>query len=234
MRMYARTFKMSFVICLMFFYLPSANAAEQTSYDRIQLSAQAVSEAENDTLIAVMSAQRKGEQYASLADEVNRTVSQALKKARQYKAVDVQTLDYQTRPVYGKSHQTGWVVSQSIQLKSMDSAVLSKLLGQLQDQLMLDGISYTVSPEQRQRVEEGLISRAITAFEKRAQDITRALHRKRYRLVQMQVNTSGVPQRPILMRGVASFDAAKSAPAIEAGKQQITVNVSGEIELQLN
>jgi len=222
------------VIGLLSLLVPSAYATEKTRYDRIQLTAQAVGEAQNDTLIAVMSAQRKGDNYARLADEVNQAVSQALKQARQYRAVEVQTLDYQTRPVYEKSHQTGWMVSQSVQLKSRDSAALSKLLGQLQDRLMLVGINYAVSPEQRQRVQESLITRAIAAFEKRAQDITHALHRKRYRLVNMQVNTGGDMQQPVLMRGITSFEAAKSPPAIESGKQQISVTVSGEIELQLN
>jgi len=237
MNHFAREFPMHrllVVIGLLSLLVPSAYATEKTRYDRIQLTAQAVGEAQNDTLIAVMSAQRKGDNYARLADEVNQAVSQALKQARQYRAVEVQTLDYQTRPVYEKSHQTGWMVSQSVQLKSRDSAALSKLLGQLQDRLMLVGINYAVSPEQRQRVQESLITRAIAAFEKRAQDITHALHRKRYRLVNMQVNTGGDMQQPVLMRGITSFEAAKSPPAIESGKQQISVTVSGEIELQLN
>jgi predicted secreted protein len=225
LQLHARIYKTFIVMCLLSQFVPSAFAAESSSYDRVQLSAQAVAEAENDTLVAVMSAQRKGENYARLADEVNRLVSQSLTQARQYKAVEVQTLDYQTRPVYEKNHQSGWVVSQSIQLKSRDSAVLGKLLGQLQDRLMLDGISYAVSPEQQQRVQEGLITRAIAAFEKRAQNITHALHRKRYRLVSMHVNTGGITQRPVPMQSVATFKAARSPTAIEAGKQQITVTV---------
>lgn len=233
MSRYARMHKPIISLILLMLMVPFAFAAEKTHYDRVQLSAQAVAEVENDTLVAVLAAQRKGENYSGLADEVNRVVTQAVKEAKQVKAIEVQTLDYQTGPVYEKQHQTGWQVSQSIQLKSRDSGALGKLLGQLQNRMILVSMAYAVSPEQRQRVQEKLIAKAIAAFDNRAKGITQALHRKRYRLVNMRVETGGDARQPLRMHSFAQTSAS-SAPAIEAGSQRITVTVSGEIELELN
>lgn len=213
----------------------SVFAEDKTFYDRITLSAQAAAEVENDTLVAVLSAQRQGSDVSKLASEVNQVMTRAIEHCKQVKTVEVQTLDYQTNPVYEKQHQTGWRVSQSIQLKSRDSQVLSSLIGDLQDTLMLESMYYQVSPEQRNKAEETLIGKAIAAFSQRAQNITQHLGRKRYRLVSMQVDTGSAAEQPIRMRTYQALaEARAAAPAIEPGKQRVAVTVSGVIELVLN
>jgi len=214
--------------------IPAAFADEQNVYDRIQLSAQAVADVENDTVVAVLVVRRQGSDVVKLTEEVNQTMMQAIKRCKQVKAVEVQTLNYQTGPVYEKQHQTGWRVSQSLQLKSRDSQALSQLIGKLQGSLMLESMAYEISPAQRDEVKESLIAKAITAFRKRAQNITQQLGRKHYRLVRMQVDTGGIPvppRNPQLYR--AFSEASTPPPTIEAGKQQVSVTVTGEIELEL-
>ncbi len=214
---------------------PSAMAEEQNVYDRIQLSAQATADVENDTVVAVLFARRQGSDVVKLTTEVNQIMMQAIKRCKQVKAVEVQTLNYQTSPVYEKQHQTGWRVSQSLQLKSQDNQALGQLIGKLQSTLMLESMSYEVSPGQRNEVKESLIGKAITAFRKRAQNITQQLGRKRYRLVRMQVDTGGIPVQPNHPPLYRAFSTASApAPTIEAGKQQVSVTVTGEIELVLN
>jgi predicted secreted protein len=204
-------------------------AGEDAFYDRIQLSAQATAEVENDILVAILSAQRQGKQVGQLAEEVNQVMTKAIKRCKQSKGIEVQTLNYQTTPVYEKQRQTGWRVSQSLQLKSRDSKALSKLIGDLQDTLMMDSMRYEISPEQRTKIEESLIGQAIAAFSKRAQNITQHLNRKTYRLVSMQVNTGGYSAKPM---SAQNFRGLAAAPVFEAGKQNITVTVSGVIELE--
>ena len=83
-------------------------------------------------------------------------------------------------------------------------------------------------------MEEALTAEAIAAFQKRAEQVTRQLGRSGYRLVQMNINSSGPPVRPMLMKAsVAAMDAASAPPAIEAGSQTIRVSISGTVELQL-
>lgn len=225
--------------CLLIFILlcltSFASADEQPHYDRIQLSAQASAAANNDTLIAVLIAQRQGSNVSKLADEVNQLVARAISRSKQVRGIEVQTLGYQTAPVYEQQHQTGWRVTQSLQLTSRNVRALSKLLGDLQGTLMLQGVGYQVSQAQRNKLEATLISKAITEFQHRAKIITHQLGRKRYRLVKMQINTGGAVRTPLRIQRYAAAEATPAAPAaIEAGKQRITVTASGTIELVLN
>ena len=219
-------------LLLLFGLAQSVSADDKVFYDRITLSAQAVTQVENDTLVAVLSAQRQGPDVTKLSTEVNQLMVQALKRSKKVSAVEAQTLGYQTNPVYASQHQTGWRVSQSLQLKSRDTQSLTTLIGDLQKTLMLDSLSYQISPEQRAKTEETLIGKAIAAFSQRAQNITHHLGRKRYRLVSMQVETGGITNQPIRMQ---AFDKVRSvAPAIEVGKQSLSVTVHGVIELVVN
>jgi predicted secreted protein len=201
------------------------------TYDRINLSASAGEEVENDTLVAMLYAQREGNNASQLAEQVNRSIKSAVAKAKQSGGIKVQTQGYSTNPIYRKQVLTGWRVQQSIRLESKDSAALSELIGELQKELAVSNISYTISPERRKQVEGELISKGIAAFTQRAQQVTKDLGRQQYRLVQMQVNTSGIAPRRHLARGMAMEMEGAAAPTLEAGTQRVEVQISGTIEM---
>ncbi|MEW7977723.1 MAG: SIMPL domain-containing protein [Candidatus Sedimenticola endophacoides] len=167
-------------------------------YHRIDLTANASAEVANDTLVAVLYAQREHEQAARAAAEVNRLVTHAFAQARATNGIEAQSLDYSTTPKYtrgkdsdGNQRIAGWRVRQSIRLQSMDSQVLSRLIGHLQDGLAVERIAYILSPSKRHSLEEELITRAIAHFKRRAQLISRELEAGGYRLVHMGVERPG-------------------------------------------
>lgn len=203
------------------------------TYERINLSASASQQVENDTLVALLYAQREGPNAAKLADEVNQTVRWSVERARQTPQVKVQTLDYRTHPVYQKERLTGWRVRQSIRLESMDAKKLSGLLGQLQERLAVQSIDYTLSPSKLKEVENQLIEEAIKTFQQRADLIATRLKQPEYRLVRMDVQTAGV-HRPMPMGVRTMAEAAAEPPMLEAGTQTVQVDISGTIELQLD
>lgn len=221
------------LLCTMSVAWPVHAADDKAYYDRITLSAQAEAEVDNDTLIVIMAARREGTDIAALSKEINQVMQQALLQCKRVSEVTVQTLGYQTSPVYDKQHITGWRISQSLQLKSQHVQVLSALIGDLQKSLLLESMSYEISHEQRKKNEDLLIGNAIAAFSRRAQEITQHLGRKRYRLVSMQVNTSGARIQPVIMRTLAESE-KRASPAITAGKQTLTVTINGVIELVVN
>ncbi len=207
---------------------------EPLTYDRIELSVSAETDVENDTLIAVLYAQRQGPDAAALAGEVNREVSQAVAAAKEVPGIRVQTLGYQTNPVYEKQRLSGWRVQQSIRLESRDAARISALIGDLQARLAVQSIGYSVSPEVRRQEEDRLISEAITRFEQRAELVARQLGRAGYRLVRLAVETSEVAPPPQPFRAMAmEASLAASPPVLEAGTQKVEVRVRGSVELQL-
>ena len=218
----------------LFLGLPVAAAEAPLRYDQIDLSAQASMEVDNDTLIAVLYAQQEGQDLSSLTDEVNLTINQAVAQAKTAEGVTVQTLGYQTSPIYQQQRLSGWRVRQSIRLESRQSGHLSQLLSRLQSTLALDSLSYAVSPERRKSVEDKLIEQAIDAFQRRAKLVAEQLGHKRYRLVQMSIDTSGQTPQPLRVRAnMMALQSPAAAPSLEAGSQTIRVDVNGRIELQV-
>ena len=205
------------------------------TYDRVQLSATATMQVANDTLSAQLYAQREGSNLAQLANDVNRSINQAVERVKQVEGVTLQTQGYQTYPVHQQQRLTGWRVRQSIRLESQDGAKLSQLLSELQSELALESLQYSISPKQRETAEEQLVGEAISAFQRRAALVTKQLGHQDYRLVEMHINASGDTGQPVRLRaGVMAMESAVAPPSLEAGSQTLRVDVNGTIELQLN
>lgn len=233
--MYNRSLSVRLLLGILLLPTCASVLADDSAYDRVNLSVEAVGEVENDTLVAVLYAQREGNDLAELSNAVNKAITQAIQRSKKAADIAVQTLAYQTNPVYQKQRISSWRVRQSIELKSSNIKMLSTLLGDLQQHLALESIRYTVSNEQRASTEERLIGEAIAAFQRRAQNITTLLGRKSYRMVTLDVRTRRDVVRPALMRTYSATEEKKvSAPAMEPGTQTLTVNANGVIELAVN
>jgi len=214
-------------------------AAQETplTYDRVTLSAKAEKQVENDTVVAQLFSEREGEQTSRLAAEVNENIAWALERAKNVDSVSVQTTGYNSQPVYQKQKIIAWRVRQSIKLESRDTTALSELIGELQSRLAMGSISYSISPDLRARAEDSLITQAILSFGKRARLIARELGRPGYRIVRLDVVTTGTPIRPIaLQRMAVTMEAADSVapPVLDSGVQVVRVGINGVIELKLN
>lgn len=230
----ARIRVLGFLLALSALSAVHADERAPLTYDRIDLSSEAQGEVQNDILVAMLSSEMEGPKAAALAVEVNKTIAKAVDRIKQVPEIKVQTLGYQTSPVYQKERISGWRVKQAIRLESLDAGKLGGLLGELQQQLHLESVGYETSPQKRKEAEDGLIKEALGAFRQRAELVPRELGRSRYRIVALRVDTGGPPVRPMAlgMRAMA-VEAAVPVP-IEAGTQKVEVNVSGTVELQLN
>lgn len=206
-------------------------ADDTTAYNRISLSVSAGQEVANDRVEATLFLQQEGNNPAQLAERINETISQALERAGNYPEVESRTLDYTTHPVYRDNRIVAWRVRQSIGLKSGDSSAISRLIGELQQTLSVAGISYDISPQKQRQVEAELSAEAIAHFKERAELIRREMGYAGYRLVAMDIgSTGGGPRPPYPVRAMSLK--AESAPALETGSQRVEVRISGTIELQ--
>lgn len=212
--------------------MAAVGAENPPAYDRVELSVTEEGEVRNDIVSAVVYRELQGPAIAPLAAEVNQSIGAAVDRIKQIPEITVETLDYQTFPVYDKEGRfTGWRVRQSIRLESKDITKLGNVLGELQQQqLALGSLDYSVSPELLRDIEDTLITEALRSFEQRADLIANDLKRAGYRLVSIRVDT-GPP--PIAFRYAPALPAEAAAPPpIEPGKRQVQVTVSGTIELQ--
>jgi predicted secreted protein len=205
-----------------------------STYDRVNFRVSATQEVDNDILVAVMYHERSGQHPTAMADEVNRTITWAVDLAKKSSAIKVQTLNYRQEALYKNQTVTGWKVRQSIRLESTDAAALSTLIGELQNRLSVASIRYTLSPDVRARIEDVLIAKALARFKRRGELISLELGRQDYRIVNLDVATSGRVPAPVRMRAVAAMAESPGVapPTFEAGVQSVTVQVSGSIELE--
>lgn len=223
-----------FLVSLVFTTHAAAHEVTPT-YDRINFRVSAQEDVANDTLVAVMYHERNGQQPSAMADDVNRTIAWAVDLAKKNRAVKVQTLDYRQEPQYRNQAVVGWKIRQSIRLESTDPEALSMLIGELQERLSVASMHYSVSPEVRMEVENRLIARALDRFAHRGKLIAGEMGRPDYRVVAMDVVTSGASPAPMRMRAVSAMAESSSVapPTLEAGVENVEVQVSGTIELAL-
>jgi predicted secreted protein len=157
----------------------------------------------------------------------------ALALAGDYEGVALGTGGYQTYPVYRDNVQKGWRGQQTLELKGKDTRRIGELTGRLQEKLQVKGIRFSVSDARRHEVENRLIGRTLDAFKTRAGLVAENLKARSYRLVELDINTAAQrPPVPYPTRMTAA--AMEAAPvAVEAGESDVSVTVSGTIELQL-
>lgn len=225
----------STIFCLMIIGVSmSVSADDALSYDRVGLRTSVGTQVSNDTLIVAMYYQQQGTDSAALAADVNGVIAKAIEKIKSIGSVEVKTLSYQTQPMYKKQSLAGWRVRQSIQLKSKDVKGLSNLVGELQQELVLGSMSYSVSRGQRDEIEEKLIQEVIRHFKNRADLVAESLGGKAYRLVSLDIRTDNHAPSPVRIQAMSMPESARSAPAIEPGRQEMTTHAEGVIELVVN
>ena len=228
------------IMILMLFMAQPLFAEETPVYDRVNLSAEASTEVENDTLVAELYLEHQAKTAAEAAQVINSAISWGIEKARSIENTKVRTLDYTTTPVYSTTKSSGqvhtpkimaWRVSQAMRVESTDTDQLSKLITDLQERLAIRHIGYQVSKSLREITETALIDQAIIAFQNRADQIAGAFGREKYSLVQVNISTSGTRPPVPDVRSMA-MEMARSAPvAVEAGSSTLKASINGTIEL---
>ncbi len=204
--------------------------ALQTAGPLIELSAEARRAAPNDLARASAFSEATDSNPRDLAKKVNAVIAQALNTARAHPTVKVQSAGTHTWPNYDKGGRiTAWRMRSSLQLESRDITALTELLGQLQGSMGVGQVAFMPSPETLHRVEDAAIVDAIAAFEARAKLVAGSL-KKSWKLKQLNIGHAGGGRPPFMPMARAAL--ASDAIPVEAGESQISITVSGQIELE--
>ena len=213
--------------------------AEEARYNQISLRAEVNQEVQRDLMMVTLYTEAQDSDPAKLAAQVTETLNKALGQARQAKDVKIRQGSRNSYPIYDDKGQkiTGWRERAEVRLESADFAVLSKLTGELLGDLKMGGMDFSISPATRKASEDTLLKDAVTAFKARAQLVTEALGGTGYKLVNLNLNTSGYPQpylrAPVAMMMKSSREDAAPTPDVEAGTSQVSVAADGVIEVAI-
>ena len=200
-------------------------------YNQVHLQSQQSESVSNDTMHVTLGTHAEERDPASLARKINEDMEWALAKAKQVKGVKVSTGSYQTWPITNKKVTTGWRGQQNLELESKDTGSLARLAGELQDRLQIKSMKFTVSDDKRMAVENRLIEAALNAFKDRARIVGDNLKANGYRVVEINIGTSGQAPPVRHMPRMAMAMEANNTVAVEGGESDIQVTVDGTIEL---
>ncbi len=210
----------------------TVHAAEAPQYNRVEFSTEATREVGNDLLQAQLRLEDSDQSPARVAQLLNTTINAALKKGAAFPAVKVASGNSTTYPIYGKNNRLdGWRGNAQIRLESRDFKAAGELIGELQTSMQLAGVSFTIAPETRRKLEDELVGEGLAAFRKRAEAIRESLGGSGYKIVHIAINNGGYRPQPMLDGMFAMKAMAAPAPEFSGGDSDLTMQVTGTIEV---
>lgn len=207
------------------------------NYNIVNVQADATRQVSNDEMHAVLFIEKTNKQPAELSAQITQLMNQAIAISKKYPQVKVETGSQTTYPVYDNDNQKlkDWRGRAEIQIESKDFKAASQLINELQNSFQTRSINFTVSDEQRKKVENELMVEASKNFQQRAQILTQAWNKSSYNLVNININTSNSYPQPIYAARapMAKFEAADAGGQnMAAGESKITVNANGSIQFK--
>jgi len=202
-----------------------------------QLSASGSVEAPQDLLLVSLTTTREAADAATVQNQLKTALDAAMTEAR--KAVlpgqmDMRTGAFSLYPRYGRDGKiTTWQGSAELVLEGRDFARISATSGKIQT-LTVNQATFSLSREQRARLEGEAQAVAIERFKAKASEIARGFGFTGYTLREITVtaNDQGYVPRPRMMAMEAKASASDAPLPVEAGRSTVLVTVSGSVQMR--
>lgn len=202
----------------------------------VSLSASATVEVTKDLLNVVFTATREGQDANAVQSQLKQALDAALAEARKQAKpgqIDIQTGNFSLYPRYApKGGINGWQGTAELVIQGKDMAGIGALTGRIAS-MTVASVSQGVSRELREKVEGDLTAQAIARYRAKASDYAKQFGYAGYGIREVNVGTSEPPgfvPMPMVRAKAMSMAADESMP-VEAGKAQVSVNVSGSVQL---
>ncbi|QEY57936.1 DUF541 domain-containing protein [Pseudomonas sp. C27(2019)] len=216
----------------------TAALASEHVYNQISLRAEAHQEVAHDQMQVTLYTEEQNTDAAQLASTVTQTLNHALKTARKHTNVSVKLGSRRSYPVHDSKGQkiTAWRERAEVRLESTDFPSLSMLTGELLQTLKMANMQFSIAPQTRISSEDQLLKDAISAFQARALLVSEAFASTGYKVVSLNLNSSGYDRPPVYARSAKMLSSAMSdessvLPEIEAGSSQVSIIADGVIEI---
>ena len=203
----------------------------------VQLSASGSVEVQQDLLSIIMATTRDGPDAGTVQNQLKVALDTALaeaKKSAQPGQLDVRTGNFSLYPRYARDGKiNGWQGTAELVLEGRDFARISTVAGKVQT-LTMGNVAFSLSREQRTKVEGEAQSIAIDRFKAKAADIAKGFGFGGYTLREVSVNANdqGFVPRPRMMAMEAKAASSDAPVPVEAGKSTVLVTVSGSVQLK--
>ncbi len=204
----------------------------------VQLSASGAVDVQQDLLVLTLSTARDGKDAAVVQSQLRQALDAAVLEARRNAEpgqMEVRTGNFSLHPRYSQNSQiSGWQGNTELVLEGRDFARITNTAARITS-MAIAQVAFSLSPQQRSKVERDAQALAIENFKTQAADLTRAFGFADYTLREVSVNSNSYAPgpRPRMMAMEAKSAMVGDSPiAVEAGKSTVTVSVSGSVQMR--
>ena len=206
----------------------------------VQLAAAGQVEVNQDWLQMNLSATREGSDAAAVQKQLQQVVEAAmrtLKPQAQGQDMQVRSGSFGVYPRHGNDGKIkGWQGTAEVVIEGKDFARITQAAAQA-GSMSIASMGFGLSKEGRAKVYEQAQSQAIDNFKQRASQLAKQFGFNGYTLREVSVSSQDGYYAPRMQRAngmvaaSAKMEMADPVP-VEAGKEQVMVNVSGSVQLQ--
>lgn len=228
------------ILCLTGLLTSPLSFANEQTYNQVSLRAEAQQDVPHDQMEVILYSEEQDTDAARLAHRITSILNNAISQARHYPQVSIKQGSRRSYPVHDPKRQTitAWRERAELRLESTDFSALSTLTAELLKTLKMSNMQFSIAAQTRLRSEDQLLQEAIRAFQARAKLVSEALGSSSYKIVHLNLNSSGFAQPPIYARSnkmlsAAMADEAAVIPEVEGGSSQVSIVADGVIEVSL-
>ena len=206
----------------------------------VHVAASGFIEVPQDWLALRMSVTRVGGDAAQVQNQLRAALDAALdtaKGAATAQALVVRSGNFGVYPRYDKAGKVSdWQGQAELVLEGRDFTLLARTASRMQP-LAVSSMDFSLSREAQQQLESDVQSLAIGRFQQRAGEVAKAFGFTGYELREVSVSSADAAvgreprHQPMSMKAASSQSDAEPLPA-EPGRSQVTVTVSGSIQLK--
>mgnify|MGYP000604424752 CR=1 FL=1 len=209
----------------------------------LHISATERREVDQDLLIANLRIEVEDKSNKKVQNDINTAMAKALDLAKKYDDVKAITRGYNVHQYDRNGGRKNlardmvWKGNQSVQLKSKNAEDLLELAGKIQEAgFLMNGLSYTLSPEVAAKVQDEMLEAALEKLQIRAERASKALGKSKASLKEINTNGNYAPSPQVYARGMEMMsmaaDSKMAAPVASPGETTITMNVSAKAILR--
>lgn len=203
-------------------------------FNRISFAETVTETVSNDQVTVHFLARAQDDDPDAVAREINQQMQQAKRLLDRTSGLRVQTGGYQIHPIYDKNRKIqSWRGQQSLSIETQNTLGLAEILADLQSLLNYNGMQFSVSHQQKERVMSQLLKRGIQAYRDKAKQIARAFGKEAFNITETRIENTmppGLYRQPRALAMTAMK--AESAPVMEAGESDIRLTISGVVTIR--
>ena len=232
-----------FATQLSFAQQSEASVASHSADSRpvVNLSADAYREVQQDRVMLTLSREERGEEAKAIADKVNQAINAVMESGKGNDKLELKTGSYNLWPqqeydAEGKRiAKTTYVARGEVIVSSVDMVEATRFIEADSEQMNLSNIAFELTSEVRRNIENEIRAEAIQTFQEKARAVSREFGFDNYDIKYVQLRDSTNNMSPVPRFSMAQAEMAQSAkfsgPELEAGKERVTISLTGEIAL---